>query len=357
MDRKTTMRRVIGAAACVVALAAAAGCQAGPPEPTASPPGASATGGEPAQSTSPPPPDSSPTLPSASSAPSPSELVIEPDPEADLWTLDQINWRDGADGVPVLEFVPPYGTTGPVAKLVADGDGEEIRQGDTVTFEYSMYAGDTGQLAFSTYQTGQPQTISVQPDGMSQTFANVLIGSHVGAKVLFATIDTSETVPTDRPVTMFMAVTVTATRTPLERAEGSPVEAPSWLPKVTLDSRGAPAIEIPSSRPAPHELVAQTLILGTGPALAEEQTAIVKFTAWLWDGTEFDSTWGDNASMAWRMLQSEAMPGLLQGLVGQTVGSQVLLVIPPDLAFGELEMDGIPPESTLVYVIDILDAQ
>ena len=45
-----------------------------------------------------------------------------------------------------------------------------------------------------------------------------------------------------------------------------------------------------------------------------------------------------------------------KGLVGQTVGSQVLLVIPPDQAYGDKEQGSIPANSTLVFVIDILAA-
>ena len=48
--------------------------------------------------------------------------------------------------------------------------------------------------------------------------------------------------------------------------------------------------------------------------------------------------------------------GWIKGLVGQTVGSQVLLVIPPDLAYGATEQGTIPANSTLVFVVDILAA-
>jgi peptidylprolyl isomerase len=191
---------------------------------------------------------------------------------------------------------------------------------------------------------------------MSQTFAGVLIGNHVGAHIIFATIDSSQTTMADNLVTMFMAVTVTDSRQLPTRADGEPVPPEPGLPTVTLAANGEPSADIPSDRTAPHELVSQDLILGAGPPVELGQTATVKFTGWLWDGTEFDSTWHDNASMTWRMIQNEAMPGLLRGLVGKTVGSQVLLIIPPDLGFGELEMEGIPPQSTLVYVIDLLDA-
>ena len=51
-------------------------------------------------------------------------------------------------------------------------------------------------------------------------------------------------------------------------------------------------------------------------------------------------------------------PGWDEGLVGQTVGSQVLLVVPPDKGYGTTgSSDGaIKGTDTLVFVVDILDA-
>ena len=47
-----------------------------------------------------------------------------------------------------------------------------------------------------------------------------------------------------------------------------------------------------------------------------------------------------------------------EGLVGKTVGSQVLLVVPPDKGYGTSgnESAGITGTDTLVFVVDILDA-
>ncbi|MDR2252434.1 MAG: FKBP-type peptidyl-prolyl cis-trans isomerase [Bifidobacteriaceae bacterium] len=334
----------------VAALSAAVACGVGAcSTPSVAPPSGS---------TAAPPASAAPT----SAAPTPSPTVaaipsIEPDPEADALTLEQIVWLDGGEGAPRLAFAPPLGVTGPVARVVDQGAGKIIEAGNSVTFHYAMFFGDTGELAYSTWDEDAPETISAQPTGMSQTFAGALIGNRVGADIIFATIDSSQTTLAANLVTMFMAVTVIEARELPSRAEGKALRPKAGLPTVRLAANGAPSVTIPSDRVAPHELVAEPLILGAGPSVVLGQTVTVKFTGWLWDGTEFDSTWEDEASMAWRLARDETMPGLLDGLLGSTVGSQVLLIIPPDLGFGEIEMEGIPPGSTLVYVIDILDAR
>ncbi|MDR0594310.1 MAG: FKBP-type peptidyl-prolyl cis-trans isomerase [Bifidobacteriaceae bacterium] len=336
-----TIGRAIFAAALVIGVG---GCGSAPPAPTSAPSA----------------PVSSPAVASATPAPTASPVTspaVESDPAADALTLEQVHWLDGAGGVPQLLFTPPLAVSGPTARVVSQGDGAAIASGDSVTFHYAMYAGDTGQLAYSTWADDAPQTVSAQPTGLSQTFAGALIGNRVGADIIFATIDSSQTTLKENLVTMFMAITVIEARQLPSRAQGMAVSPKPGLPVVKLAADGSPTITIPSDRVAPHELVVQPLIAGAGAPVESGQTVTVKFTGWLWDGAEFDSTWGDNASMAWRMISGETMPGLLDGLLGQTVGSQVLLIIPPKLAFGELEMEGIPPQSTLVYVIDILDAR
>ena len=85
------------------------------------------------------------------------------------------------------------------------------------------------------------------------------------------------------------------------------------------------------------------------------QTVVVKYTGWLWDGTQFDSSWdADRVYPVANVGQAQVIAGWNQGLVGLTVGSQALLVIPPDLGYGSTASGPIPADSTLVFVVDVL---
>jgi peptidylprolyl isomerase len=46
--------------------------------------------------------------------------------------------------------------------------------------------------------------------------------------------------------------------------------------------------------------------------------------------------------------------GFVKGLVGQKVGSQVLLVIPPDEGYGAQGQGEVPANATIIFVVDIL---
>jgi len=124
------------------------------------------------------------------------------------------------------------------------------------------------------------------------------------------------------------------------------------MPSVVLAPDGTPGIIIPDAD-APDELVVQVLQKGDGPVVTGEQPVRVHYTGVTWDDREvFDSTWetGTSASLS----LDQVVPGFAAALEGQTVGSQILAVIPPEQAYGDAGQGAVPPGATLVFVIDIL---
>ena len=143
---------------------------------------------------------------------------------------------------------------------------------------------------------------------------------------------------------------------PATRAQGTEVtDLPSGLPTVTRDaSTGQPSIDVSTYSGSTTSLVSQTLIQGTGATVQQGDTLDVMYSGWLTDGTQFDSNWSSGASTQLTMSEDSVIKGFMQGLVGQKVGSQVLLIIPPDLGYGSTAQGSIPANSTLIFVVDIL---
>lgn len=126
----------------------------------------------------------------------------------------------------------------------------------------------------------------------------------------------------------------------------------SGMPSVVLAPDGRPGITVPDA-PAPEELVVETLKKGDGPVVTASDTPRVHYTGVLWeDGEVFDSSWEKGTSAAFSL--DGVVPGFAQAIEGQTVGSQVLAIIPPELGYGEQGSGTIPGGATLVFVIDIL---
>ncbi|MBQ5557980.1 MAG: FKBP-type peptidyl-prolyl cis-trans isomerase, partial [Aeriscardovia sp.] len=150
------------------------------------------------------------------------------------------------------------------------------------------------------------------------------------------------------------ALTIVSVSRDLSRATGTAVvNIPAGLPKVTLAENGAPSIDMNNYK-STGQLVSQTLIQGNGATLQADQTVVVKYTGWLLsNGKQFDSTWSKGDTSVDLQL-SQTVKGFQQGLTGQKVGSQVLLIVPPDLGYGSIANGSIPANSTLVFVVDIL---
>jgi peptidylprolyl isomerase len=123
------------------------------------------------------------------------------------------------------------------------------------------------------------------------------------------------------------------------------------LPSVVRAPDGRPGLIIPDGRP-PADLVVQTLKKGEGEKVTGEQPVRVHYTGVVWGEDEpFDTTWDEQAAS---LTLDAVVPGFAEALKGRTVGSQVLVVIPPDQGYGDEDQGAIPGGSTLVFVIDIL---
>lgn len=127
------------------------------------------------------------------------------------------------------------------------------------------------------------------------------------------------------------------------------------LPTVTRAANGAPAVDFAGAEKV-EGLGVDVLERGTGAEVAEGQNITVHYTGWLWDGAQFDSSWDRGEPISFVIAHGSLIAGWVDGLVGLPVGSKVLLVIPPESAYGFSDMGPIPGGSTLVFAIDILDA-
>ena len=189
-----------------------------------------------------------------------------------------------------------------------------------------------------------------------------LKGVKVGSRVLIGIapadgLGADETKGLLESDTLLFIADIHDVRTPLTRAEGQAVDPVDGLPTVELADDGAPTITTPDADP-PTELVVQPLIKGSGPVVETGQTITVHYTGVIWGSdTVFDSSWEQGSPATFEIGTGKVIPGWDEGLVGQTVGSQILLVVPPAKGYPNGSPDGsIKATDTIVFVVDILDA-
>ncbi|WP_278235049.1 FKBP-type peptidyl-prolyl cis-trans isomerase [Isoptericola sp. AK164] len=292
-------------------------------------------------------PSASASADSSASATAPAQA----DPtDEDIAALEAVEVSGEPGSEPELSF-EEIEVSVPTHRVVDEGDGDELVEGMKVRMQYVTYDA-AGQRVSSTWEVDSPQSF-VLGDPQFDLLTEPLVGQSVGTRVLLANPIVDQE---NNPTTAVNLIEVVEAYEIPDRAEGETVEPAEGLPTVTLGEDGAPSIEIPDGYEGPEQLVSQTLIRGDGDEVSADQTVTAHYTGWTLDGEVFDSSWerGEPASFS---LQ-QVIPGWTDGLSGQTVGSQVLLVIPAEQAYGAEAVEGNElAGEDLIFVVDLLDVE
>lgn len=137
------------------------------------------------------------------------------------------------------------------------------------------------------------------------------------------------------------------------RATGTPQAPTAGFPRVTLASDGKPKVTIPATT-APSTFRLEVLKKGSGAKVAAGASVTVQYQGTLWrTGKVFDQSWGSGPTT---FSLDKVVPGFTKAIQGQTIGSQVVAILPPSDGYGTAGNDtaGIKGTDTLVFVIDIL---
>jgi FKBP-type peptidyl-prolyl cis-trans isomerase len=175
--------------------------------------------------------------------------------------------------------------------------------------------------------------------------------------LLAASCGSSKTTTSAATTAKATAASVASATTKAPAGSAAP-EATGDLPKVTGDAKAKPVIEMPKSA-APTKLAVKVLTPGTGAEVKSGQQIKVQYVGQIWaTGTQFDASWDRGQPIEFGIGTGNVIKGWDEGLVGQKIGSRVLLVIPPDKGYGA---SGRPPKiqgtDTMVFVVDIVDSK
>ena len=252
-----------------------------------------------------------------------------------------------------------------VVNTVTDGERSTVNKGDWVTVNYTAKDWTTGKDLSSSYDdNGKPQLYQAGSGQLVPALDQSVIDKKVGTRLLVVAppaaafgeqgsnqlgvnkgdtvvfvLDIMESVPQDSVLT------------------GNMTQAAATLPQVKDNGKAPVGITVPAGEVAPADLQQAVLIKGEGKQVKSGQTLVLQYTGVLWsNGQQFDSSWTHGGAQAVQIGTGSVIEGWDKGLVGQNVGSRVLLVVPPALAYKDQAQGSVPPNSTLVFVIDILEA-
>lgn len=176
----------------------------------------------------------------------------------------------------------------------------------------------------------------------------IRIGLGIGGVVVVAVLLVVLSRSGDSTTAATTSTSTTATTEPVQSAAGKPCVAfDDTLPA------GAPEVPVPVGDP-PTELVVEDLAVGSGePVQLGDQLTAQYIGVACSTGKIFDSSWARDEPLQLTLTGTGLIEGWVQGIPGMQPGGRRLLVVPPDLAYGDAGQGDIAPGETLVFVIDL----
>lgn len=264
----------------------------------------------------------------------------------------EVSGEFGAE--PVVDFTPPVSVPAVQRTVLIEGDGAEVQDGAEVRVHFTLYNGDTGELIDSTgYDDASTLAMIVDESaylpGLVKTVRCATIGSRVLSVVppseAFGDAGNQQLGITGSTSLVFVLDVVA----PVEQLR--PAEWTENVPEVTFGADGVPVVTLPDADP-PADLVMTVLREGDGEVVTKVDSPQLDYQGTSWDtGEIFDQSYGKSPIA---LPAGQYVPGFTAAILGQRVGSALLVSIPPDLAYGTDPAAHPLGGQTLLFVIEIL---
>jgi peptidylprolyl isomerase len=251
--------------------------------------------------------------------------------------------------------------------VIKAGTGAVASKNKNVTADFVIYNGTTGKELTSTGFDGKTVPFTMDTAKYLPGLVKTLECSRVGSRVVgvipptdaFKTTGSTDLGVGAKDEIVFVADVVAvkpASPAALKTATGTAVAPKAGFPTVKFDSKGLPTVTVPATA-QPSAFQEEVLIKGKGAKVGSDANVIVNYQLVLWRTGKVVSgndTWASGQTATFNT--GQVVAGFKQALEGQTVGSRVVVVIPPALGYGTAgnSQAGITATDDLVFLVDIL---
>ncbi len=252
-------------------------------------------------------------------------------------------------------------------RTVIAGNGRPVAENDFIKANYLGQIWSSGKVFDNSYDRS-PLVLQLAQGSIIDGWRYALTGKKIGSRVEIAVPPTwgygpsgNEQAGIKGTDTLVFVIDLLDSYNTKSSAKGKVVpQTDPALPKVATNTDGnQPKVTLPKSDP-PKKLVSNYVIEGDGDEVTRKQAVLCQFQGLEWQGGRtFQKTYGSGRLSQFSVEQMEqVVKGLAQGITGKKVGSRVLIVVPPDLGYGDNPPSGsgIKKGATLVFTVDILAA-
>ncbi|UPK73111.1 FKBP-type peptidyl-prolyl cis-trans isomerase [Nocardioidaceae bacterium SCSIO 66511] len=262
---------------------------------------------------------------------------------------------------PKVDIPDKYSVDESSTRVISEGEGEEVKKGDDVLVQLAAYNGTTGSDIFSMFsgQTAQPQTMKVDDkSSLIPGLASRIEGETVGSRLLVSITpedgfgeqgNAQAGIGPDDTVVALVDLLPTKDA---PKATGTVDDV-----KVSGEYGAKPTVDFKTPLFV-DKTETKVISQGDGEAVKAGDTVKVNYLGVNGrTGKEFDSSWknGKGTPVDFPLQEGQLIPGFIKGLVGQKLGSRVLITIPRDDAYGaggnaQAKIEG---TDSLVFVVDL----
>jgi hypothetical protein len=272
-------------------------------------------------------------------------------------------------GKPTIDFPTPLVVKTPEVSVIDAGDGRQISDGDQVDFSFTELTGKAAEEI-----SGDAIESRLQAGLDDDAIAEALVCAHVGDRLaLVSTVEKTHGAGSggaDLKDSDTVVLVIDVTAAFIGKADGFNQLPKDGMPTVVTAVDGTPGISILLQDP-PEDTQIGLIKAGDGAKAKKDDAVVVHYSFWTWPTTEGGEPVAVSGGSTWEKHIAQNLPltsiadgggvpqGLYDAILGQRVGSQVLVVIPPgDDNFSADNMPGgVTADSTVIFVVDILGIQ
>ncbi len=250
------------------------------------------------------------------------------------------------------------------ARVISEGDGDEVKAGDTVKINYIALNGRTGKEFDNSYKNKTPMTLTLNEKTALPGFFKGLVGQDIGSRVLVAVssedgaslLQSAPSLGLEKDDTMVFLFDLVS-RVPTE-ASGKAAKAPATLPKLQYDDKKKPAKFAKTKKSAKdlEKSGSYVLIKGEGDKIAKGATVSVQYVGQKYPaGDIFDESWSTGPRQI-SLAEGAAIGCWTDQIPGNTIGSRIVVTCTSDDAYGKDAKKNGQPDGPLIFAVDLLDA-
>lgn len=253
----------------------------------------------------------------------------------------------------------------PETQVVSKGDGNPVVANKKAMFNIYLAKGSDGKKLYSSTDQGTPSQVAMNEKQFFKVIIDSLVGKPQGSRVAIAATVKDvwgsagapqlKLKPSDTVLFVIDVLSVEP-KDVLDAPKGNKVDAPADAPKVVESGGKVTGIDFSAApKKAPTKLQVIPLVEGDGPAAKAGRLVTFNYYGAVWGSKKpFDSSFSRGAPVPFGVGVKGLIPAWDKVIPGLKQGSRVLIIAPPGDAYGAQAQSGIPANSTLTFVVDVL---